>query len=417
MVLLMICLMLTACGRVPDGVVAESGHSEQADDRPLPASFALSDVRIFDGVDVVERGDVVVRGGVIAEIGEDLDIPPELDVFDGEGKTAMPGLIDSHTHSSQPGLRNALRFGVTTELDMFSDYRQIPTAVERRESLAPTDLADMWSAGILVTAPGGHGTQFGLDIPTLTSPSRAESFVTARVAEGSDYIKLVLEPSASATLSPEEAAAVVQAAHDNGTLAIAHVSTLADAKAAVEAGVDGLAHVFRDLPVDDEFVAAMVEEQVFVISTLLISGGGCDHARSLLDDPLLTPLLDETQRQTLATGGCDYLAAAFETIQKLQTAGVPVLAGTDSPVPSSPHGVGMLGELELLVESGLSPIESLIAGTSLPAEIFGLGDRGRLRVGMRADILLVDGNPTRTITDVRRIERIWKNGYEVDREP
>src|SRR5690606_12863607 len=277
--------------------------------------------------------------------------------------------------------------------------------------------ADMWSAGILVTAPGGHGTQFGLDIPTLTSPSRAESFVTARVAEGSDYIKLVLEPSASATLSPEEAAAVVQAAHDNGKLAIAHVSTLADAKAAVEAGVDGLAHVFRDLPADDGFVADAVEGNVFVVSTLLIPGGGCDHARSLLDDPLLTPFLDETQRQTLATGGCDYLAAAFETIQKLQNAGVPVLAGTDSPVPSSPHGVGMLGELELLVESGLSPIESLIAGTSLPAELFGLGHRGRLRVGMSADILLVDGNPTRTITDVRRIERIWKNGYEVDREP
>lgn len=122
-------------------------------------------------------------------------------------------------------------------------------------------------------------------------------------------------------------------------------------------------------------------------------------------------------RSDLATGGCDYLAAAFETIQKLQNAGVPVLAGTDSPVPSSPHGVGMLGELELLVESGQSPVESLSAGTSLPAEIFGLDDRGRLRVGMRADILLVDGNPTKTITDLRRIERIWKNGYEVDRSP
>lgn len=90
---------------------------------------------------------------------------------------------------------------------------------------------------------------------------------------------------------------------------------------------------------------------------------------------------------------------------------MPLLSGTDSPI----YGAALHRDLELLTLAGLSPREALIAGTSAAADAFGLPDRGRIAPGLRADLLMVDGNPLEDIKATRRIRKIWKTGVEVER--
>src|SRR4029077_12579152 len=93
----------------------------------------------------------------------------------------------------------------------------------------------------------------------------------------------------------------------------------------------------------------------------------------------------------------------------------PLLAGTDAPNPGTAHGASIHRELELLVQAGLTPIEALTAATAAPARAFHLDDRGRIVPGLRADLLLVKGDPTADITATRDIVSVWKFGVEADR--
>jgi hypothetical protein len=102
-------------------------------------------------------------------------------------------------------------------------------------------------------------------------------------------------------------------------------------------------------------------------------------------------------------------------VRVLKAAGVPILAGTDAPNPGTAHGAAMHRELELLVDAGLTPLEALRAATAAPAKAFSLGDRGRIAAGMRADLLLVAGDPTKDIRATRAIAGIWKGGHAIDR--
>src|SRR5690606_32177292 len=175
---------------------AQGQSSPGAEDAPASMhgnSFAIRDVRVFDGERVTERANVVVRDGRISAVGADVPILDGLDVVDGAGKTLLPGLVDAHVHSWGNARADALRFGVTTGLDMLGDWNRLPEIERQRGSLAPTSQADLWSAGAAVTAPGGHGTQYGMDVPTLAADGDAGAFVDARVAEGSDYIKIIVE--------------------------------------------------------------------------------------------------------------------------------------------------------------------------------------------------------------------------------
>lgn len=107
--------------------------------------------------------------------------------------------------------------------------------------------------------------------------------------------------------------------------------------------------------------------------------------------------------------------AARRTVRRLHDAGVAILAGTDSPNPWTGFGVGLHRELELLCSSGLSPVEALTAATSASADVFQL-DRGRVRVGTQADLLLVDGDPTVDIAATRNIVGVWKSGVRFDHD-
>jgi imidazolonepropionase-like amidohydrolase len=393
-------------------------------------ALVIRDVRVFDGERVLERASVLVRDGKIVSVAKNIEAPAGARVIDGAGKTLLPGLFDAHTHVIAPdALKQALVFGVTTELDMFTSQAQAAQIKKDQAAGKLLDYADLRSAGTLATAPGGHGTEYGLKIPTIASPEEAQAFVDARIAEGSDYIKIIYDDGSAyglkfPTVSQATLAALIAAAHQRGRLAVVHISTLPDARTAIEAGADGLAHVFADQPPDPEFARLVAAHHAFVIPTLSVLHSVCGTAAgvALARDQRLAPYLPQAEIGNLeavpsfrvaSKAGC---AAIGETVRRLKAAGVPLLAGTDAPNAGTVHGVSLHGELELLVEAGLTPLEALSAATSVPADRFRLPDRGRIAPGKRADLLLVNGDPSTDIKATRDIVAVWKAGVPVDRE-
>jgi imidazolonepropionase-like amidohydrolase len=396
---------------------------------PQGARTALLHVRVFDGDRILPDATVVIDGDHIGAVGSDVAAPMGADLIDGAGKTLLPGFIDAHAHASGDALERAVVFGVTTELDMFADPSFAARARAEQSSHRITTRADLRSAGVLITAPGGHGTEFGQAIPTLAGPGDARSFVDARIAEGSDYIKIVKDDGSAygltwPTLDDEELAAVVAAAHWRQKLAVVHIGTQADAVAAIEAGANGLVHLFADSAPAADFAARVATHHAFVVPTLgvLESETGRPSGASLAADPRVAPKLTEAEVQglksafqfpgRLKTLSLDHARAA---VAALKAASVPILAGTDAPNPGTAHGASLHRELELLVSAGLTPLEALAAATSTPARLFGLLDRGRIAPGLRADLVLVDGNPALDILATRTIVRVWRNGALVTR--
>src|SRR5579875_3273106 len=371
----------------------------------MHTSLFFQRVNVFDGYDVIPECDVMVEQGHISAVGHNLIAPAYVQIIDGVGKTLLPGLIDAHTHVFGEALREALIFGVTTELEMFMDPR-LMAEIKRKEAAGENeDAADLRSAGMLATAPGGHGTEYGIPVETLTSPEQAQAFVDARIAEGSDYIKIIYDTFRGhiPSISKEIMAALVAAAHRRGKLAVVHISTLTDARDAIEMGADGLAHIFADDEPDAEFGRFVVERHAFVVPTLTVVESLCGVASgaSLVTDEYIAPYLNAGQKSNLqgkiSLPTRYQYANAEAAVRQLKAAGVPLLAGTDAPNPGTAHGASLHHELELLVQAGLTPREALTAATATPATIFGLPDRGRIAVGLRADLLLVGGDPTQNI--------------------
>jgi imidazolonepropionase-like amidohydrolase len=199
-----------------------------------------------------------------------------------------------------------------------------------------------------------------------------------------------------------------------------HVLKLQDARDAIEVGADGLAHLFVDHLPDSAFAQFAAASHVFAIPTLSILEYLCGVADStpLINHPALAPYLSSTNRTQLQRRlpyRFGIYRVAEEAVQQLKAVGVPILAGTDAPFGTI-HGVSLHHELELLVKAGLTPVEALAAATSVPAHVFDLPDRGRIAVGLRADLLLVEGDPTSDITASRTISGVWKQGEAIDRQ-
>src|SRR5262249_11100089 len=149
------------------------------------------------------------------------EVPRGVTVIEARGKTLLPGFFDSHVHLGDinRSLRLEALFGVTTAIDLgpASKPREMR---ERYRNAPPAELADFLSAGIVVTVRGGHGTQYGVPIPTLDDPLQAQGFVDARIAEGSDLIKIMYEDTSGSLSLPRmpkaTMKAVIEAAHARG---------------------------------------------------------------------------------------------------------------------------------------------------------------------------------------------------------
>lgn len=388
---------------------------------PAPSATLIRNVAVFDGTRSLGRHGVLIRAGKIADVDYRGAPTADMKVVDGTGKTLLPGLIDSHVHAFQ-GQDDALLFGVTTQLDMFSAPVSTKAIRARMASGTNSKAADIFTSGILATVPKGHGTEYGFPIPTLTTPAEADAWVDARIAEGSDYIKIIDEPGTTVgrpfpTLDRATIHALIVAAHKRGKLAVVHAQSLATATESIEEGADGLAHLFIDLDGGSAFAQLAKAHHVFVVPTYSVFEvfSGRSGGAALLDRPALNGLLPKTAVSTLhqsfgsdRSAKLDALEAA--NITALAKAGVPILAGTDAGNPGTWYGLSVHRELDLLVKAGLSPIQALTAATAAPASAFRLADRGRIAPGLKADLLLVDGDPTRDIGAVHDIVEIWKDG-------
>ena len=391
------------------------------------SSFVVRHARVFDGEQVRPDTNVVVDAGIVRVV--DRQIPDRwrnLPVVDGTGAMLLPGLIDAHTHTRRVSqLQDALRFGVTTVLDMWSPEGD---RVLREAAAHRTDVSDFRSSSILATVPGGHGTEYGIPIPTVSGADAATAFVAARAAEGADYLKIVLNgvrarTNGTPTMDAETARALVEAAHARGLLVVAHIENLNDVRIAVSSGVDGLAHIWREGGEAPDVARLLTERRVFVVPTLAVPDGFVpDAGATLAADSRLKPFLSadlvrhmnglERSPSTPVLRNIDSFITA---VRSLVRAGTTLLAGTDPPNATVVHGASLHRELELLVESGLTPAQALTAATKSTADIFHLNDRGRIVPGRRADLLLVRGDPTRDITATRDIIHVWRSGVEFDR--
>jgi imidazolonepropionase-like amidohydrolase len=391
------------------------------------AAFAgttlVQDVRVFDGKSAHEHRSVLVRDGLIVDGDYRGKAPAGARVVIGAGRTLLPGLIDAHVHTWQH-FALPLVFGVTTQVDMFTGVPVMQRISKQMLEGRNGGEADVFSAGTLITAPGGHGTEFPVPIPTLENGGDAQAFVDARIAEGSHFIKVVMEDGFGVhhfhSLDRATVKAVIDAAHKRGKLTVVHISTLENARAALEAGADGLAHLFVAATISqqdaDDLARLARDKGAFVVPTfsVLESIAGV-KPRDLLEDPQVAGLLDREERGALQTGYGPaprpaILAAPKMVTSAMRRAGVPLLAGTDAGNAGTQYGASLHHELAALVDAGLSPREALVAATSAPARAFRLGQRGQIAKGYKADLVLVEGNPLQDITATRRIVEVWKDG-------
>jgi len=411
------------------GLLAVTVLTPLAAQQPFPsgdsgAAFVIRNVRIFDGLGSRDGQSILVRDGRIAAVGERLEIPGETSVVDGTGHTLFPGMIDAHTHAfDRQILAVALTYGVTTLLDQFT---VVPFATSMRTEQAAgdvTDRADLFSAGTLATDPTGHGTQYGFPIPTVSGPGDAEEFVAARKAEGSDWLKIIWEDGSLydldiGSLDAETVGALIRAADDNGLRSVVHVSLLEQAFGAAEMGATGLVHAPQDRMPGADDGAVLVAAGLFMAPTLTITRSIAtgEEGKIQLADERLAERANAALRGSLAAAFPSREATsraydhAKELTRQMHAAGGVILAGTDAPNPGTAYGLSMHRELELLVDAGLTPTEALEAATAATAAAFGLDDRGRIAPGLRADLVLVEGDPTTDITDTRNLVAIWRNG-------
>ena len=388
---------------------------------------AISNVRIFDGERAISDTTVVISGARIEAVGP--AVPRDAVVVDGRGATLMPGLIDSHVYTDIDGLRDALKFGVTTELEMMGRW----SARRRREIAGRNDIADLRSPGMGVTAKGGHPTEymnsssnlfirFLYRFPSVSTPGEAARFVSRQVSRGADYIKVFIEDGSCIgfpglpVLDDATLAAAVQQAHRHDKLAIAHITTAEGAQRAIDAGVDGLGHLFLDSPTQ-ELIGNIASAGVFVIPTLVtLSTAFGNNAAALAADERVRSRLDKRWLDSLSRSMNVYpqgsLDIAYASIRALRDAGVDI----SEPIPilgGLAHGASLHHELQLLAAAGLQPQDALRAATSTPARRFGLTDRGRIVPGALADLLLVDGDPLTSPADTLSIRSVWHRGAEL----
>ncbi len=338
--------------------------------------IAITNVKVFDGKALTDERTVVIDNGLIS------DATTADRTIDGQHGTLLPGFIDSHVHLMHIAeLEQGTQWGSTTMLDMGSPSMKLTDSLRHRHGLA-----DIRGVGNPASAPGGmQTTRMGFPASsTVTGPGDAARFVADRVAEGADYIKIIVEDPARmgpAAFDIATIAALVEAAHKAGLKSIAHVTTIVALTNAAEAGVDILTHAPLDADVNENLASSLAARGVVSVPTLTMMRSVASIA------------------EHLPTHGAsvDY-AHARSTVSVFHRAGVTILAGTDAnQAPASPskivHGKGLHDELGLLVEAGLTPVEALRSATVIPAEYFGFTDRGVIEPGRRAHHQHTQGPP------------------------
>lgn len=350
------------------------------------------------------------------------------DVFvEAEGRTLLPGLIDSHAHviglgpgDPDPdadvrrvardtihairGLADVVRSGVTALRDCGHPHHSI---------FAVRDAADdglltaprLRLAGRAITASGGHGSFLSVQADGVDAVRRA---ARVEAKAGADWIKVMVtggtatpgEEVTDVQLTLEEVGAIVDEAHRRGRRVCAHVSNLAGTRLALQAGVDSLEH---GIALDEAAVTRMREAGTWLVPSLL-----CTKTEGEAGPESGIP-------EFVRRKGAAIYRQQMASFQRALGAGVRIAAGTDAAVPYLPLGGPTLAaELSLMVDLGMSPAAAIASATSAAAEMLGLEGLGSIEPGTKADLIVVDGDPLVDLTTLGRPWLVVSRGRPLD---
>lgn len=389
--------------------------------------------RLIDGTGkTIERGTLVIEGERITAVGprDAVSIPAGARRLDMTGRTILPGLINAHGHvgttvglAADPNgytrenlvrqLRTYAQYGVTTVYSLGDDQA---AGFQLRDEPA-TNRARLFVSGPVI---GGD------------NPEAALAEADRVVAMKPDLLKLRIDDNLGAGRRMPEAAwkAVLARAHDRGLRLAVHVVYLDDAKAVAAAGGDFIAHSVRDTLVDAAFVDAMKARDVCYCPTLTreVSTFVYETTPPWIADPffvkgvdagILRQLSDPAEQARFRSSpvwkaGQQYKAwldNAKKNLKVLAERGVLIAMGTDTGPPRRFQGFFEHLELEMMVESGLTPMQAIVAATGGAARCHRkAGKLGTLEAGAAADLLVLTANPLADIRHLRAIDQVWIGG-------
>lgn len=451
---------------VPLSVQAQSGASDASfPSSPNASPILLRDVRLLDGTGQAAREHMtlILADGRIQQVcsaGQSCPIPEgATEVPLASGTTVMPSVISAHVHLAllnaggqfdpnaytEPHviaqLQQYVRYGVTTVVSLGMN-RDLVWSIRDRQRAGQLG-SDQVGGATLLTVGRGIGVPNGfppnaaapdqLDRPA--TPAEARIDVDRAADHHADLIKIWIDSNHGKL--PEMSDAVVRAviaeAHARGLRVAAHIYALEDARRLVTEGVDILAHSVRDAPVDPDFIALLKSKGTWYIPTLTVDQSFFLFADQpeLLDDPLLIAALPASQLAVLRSpeyrNGIESdpatvqhrkdFAIASQNLKRLYDAGVKVGFGTDSGATLARiPGYAEHGELALMVRAGLTPAQALGCATLHNAEMLRLST-GVLKTGNRADLLIVQGDPTADIDAVNHIVAVYHAGVRIALAP
>ena len=390
--------------------------------QPAPTSvIAIVGATLIDGTGgpVVSDSVVVIRGDRVVAVGkrDAVGVPKGAELVDAKGLTLVPGLIDSHFHidgdDSLPALY--LSHGVTSLRD---PGQWIEAYAAARNASAPIPRLFLC---------GPH-----LDSPPPAYP--ADSFIVRDAEETRLAVNRFVDDGASAIkvyyrLPLALVKVAIETAHARGVPVMGHLE-IVDARDAIRAGIDGIEHAtsfgtallplreaekYRQSVLADN--NARREGRYKVWNAINLNTLQAAALFKLIVDRgvVVSPTLAVFERQRGDKDTSDVHVRAFKQMEAFvglaKKAGAKIVVGSHSDVPHAQRGWAYQRELELLVESGLTPMEALVAGTMENARYFHIADRlGSIETGKLADLVLVDGDPLKDISNMRRVKRVMLNG-------
>ena len=383
------------------------------------ADLVIRNARVFNGLDWRDDATIAISGDRILGIADgpgrfrgDLEI-------DADQWTVVPGLIDAHMHvldnntevAATPRileqLKSLLSAGVTTiqsTSDVHTDVVDLRARIAAGSVRAPRLFV---TGGQISVVDGPKLTRCAGTIRCQVNEVATESDVQKLVAElaraGVDSVKLLVDHDHERTLSLPLVRAIIEAAHRHGLRALGHIDRPAQARAAVEFGLDGLLHPvpWRTGAVDE--MAEFLARNATPVTTTLS-----------LRSPYLAP-----DGSMIMESGAEYSAARYRLLQHaiqvvgaLHRAGVPLAVGTDTALRRKwmPVRERYMRELQLLVEAGLSTTEALRAATSNAARLIGAGDLGVIARANIADLVILGGDPEKNLLELNSVLVVVKAG-------
>ncbi len=395
---------------------------------------AFTGATIIDGTgsNPVEDGVLLIQDGRIAAIGtrEEVEIPEGTSVQDVSGMYIIPGIINAHGHvGNAKGIEGGhysrenvidnlsifARYGITTVVSLGDDRKQAVPLRHVNDSTA-TGRARLFIAGQVISGK---------------TPEEALAVVDSNHHMGVDFMKIRVDDNlgTGSKLAEEVYRAVINRSHELGYRIATHMYYLEDTRKLLDAGSDLIAHSVRDLPVDADFIQQIKQRGVGYCPTLTreVSTFVYGDTAGFFTDPFFTreydaatvePLMDPA-RQSRVSNSVNaqtykkQLPLAMANLKTLSDAGVPIVFGTDSGVPTRFMGYFEHMELKMMADAGLTPMQILVSATKNAAEYMGLKDLGTLSRGHWADFVVLESDPLADITNTRTLSAVYIGGVSV----